>query len=299
MNYINHLLIFFNMYCIVALSLNLLVGYCGLFTLAHAAYFAVGAYSYAVITMTLGLGFIPTAILVMIIGAVLSLAISLPAWRFRGDFFVLVTLAMQALIFSLIYNWSDMNSPLGTLWNMTNGPLGIVGISKPVIFGYELDTIGSIYVLSAVMLLISAFIFWLLKRSPWGRLLKSMRDDELAARGLGKSARLAKVYAIAISCSFSALAGTIYSSYVTFIDPSSALLDQSILMLCMLIVGGSGSFLGPLVGTSVLLAIPEILRLVHLPDALSSNIRLLAYGLLLIIMVHLRPQGLAGEYKIE
>jgi branched-chain amino acid transport system permease protein len=126
-----------------------------------------------------------------------------------------------------------------------------------------------------------------------------MRDDELAARGLGKNVRLAKVHVLAIACAFAALAGTIYSSYVTYIDPSSATLDQSILLLCMLIVGGSGNFRGPLVGAAVLLVMPEVLRLLHLPDALAANLRLLVYGLLLIIMVHLRPQGLVGEYRLK
>jgi len=299
MNYLLHLLIYFCMYGIVALSLNLVVGYCGLFTLAHAAFFAVGGYTYALTTIKFGWGFIPASALAMLIGGILSLAVSLPAWRFRGDFFVLITLAVQTFLFSLIYNWTSTDSPPATLRNLTNGPIGLAGIKKPVIFGIRLDTIGSIAMLSTLLLLISGFIFWLLKSSPWGRLLKSMRDDELAARGLGKNVRLAKVYVLAISCAFTALAGTIYSSYVTFIDPSSALLNQSILLLCMLIVGGTGNFRGPLVGTVVLLAIPEILRLVHLPDAMAANLRLVIYGLLLIIMVHLRPQGLVGEYRLE
>lgn len=299
MNYMLHLLVYFNIFGIVALSLNLLVGYCGLFTLAHAAYFAVGGYTYALATMKLGCGFLPSATLAMFIGGVLSLAVSLPAWRFRGDLFVLVTLAMQALLFSLINNWSSTDSPPGTLHNLTNGPFGLSGISKPIVFGIAFNTVASMAVLSTLLLLVSGCVFWLLKTSPWGRLLISMRDDELAARGLGKSARLAKVYVLALSCAFAALAGTIYSSYVTYVDPSSASLDQSILMLCTLIVGGTGNLRGPLVGTGVLLAIPEILRLVNLPNASVEGLRLMVYGLLLIAMIHLRPQGIAGQYRVE
>lgn len=296
MKYLLHLLIYFNIYSILALSLNLVVGYCGLLTLAHAAYFAVGGYVYALSTLKFGWGFLPAAALAMLVGAGLSLAVSVPAWRFRGDFFVLVTLAVQTFLFSLLYNWSNTESLPGTWSNLTNGPLGLAGISRPVVFGFKLEGIGSFATLATLLLFATGAVFRLLKASPWGRLLKSMRDDELVARGLGKNVRLAKVYVLAIACASAALAGTLYASYVTYIDPSSASLDQSILMLCMLLVGGAGNFRGPLVGAAVLLAIPELLRLVHLPDALAGNVRLLAYGLLLVVMVHVRPQGLAGEY---
>lgn len=299
MNYVLHLLIFFNIYAILALSLNLVVGYCGLLTLAHAAYFAVGGYTYALVTMKLGCGFVPAAGLAMLVGGLLSLPVSLPAWRFRGDFFVLVTLAVQTFLFSLIYNWTSTGYSPGTWNNLTNGPFGLAGIQHPAIIGIQLDTISSICALSAVLLGLSALVIWLLKSSPWGRLLQSMRDDELAARGLGKDVRTTKVYVLAIACAFAALAGAIYASYVTYIDPSSASLDQSILMLCMLLVGGTGNFRGPLVGVAVMLAIPEALRIMHVPGPLAANARLLAYGMIMVFMVHFRPQGLAGEYRLK
>jgi branched-chain amino acid transport system permease protein len=299
MSYWLHLLIYFSMYAILALGLNLVVGYCGLFTMAHAAFFAVGGYTYALATMHFGCGYLPAALLAMFIAGVLSLTISLPAWRFRGDFFVLTSIAVQSLLFSIIHNWSSTDSPPGTLWNLTNGPLGLAGIARPAIFGINMDTISSISGLSLVLLLLSGFVFWRLGASPWGRLLKSMRDDELAARGLGKDVRLAKVHVLAITCAFAALSGTIYASYVTYIDPSIAALDQSILFLSILIVGGTGNFRGPLVGAAVMLAIPEFLRIIHLPEALTGNVQLLVYGLLLIVIMHFRPQGLAGEYKVK
>lgn len=299
MNYGLHLLIYFDIYAILALSLNLIVGNSGLFTMAQAAYFAVGGYTYAILTMNFGFGFIPAAASAMFVGGILSLAVSLPAWRFRGDFFVLITLAVQSLLFNVINNWSNTDFPPGTIRNLTNGPLGLAGIAGPTIWGTKLDTMRSLSVLSSVLLVICCLVFWLLQVSPWVRLLKSMRDDELAARGLGKNVRLLKIQVLTIGCAFAALSGAVYSSYVTFIDPSIATLDQSILLLSMLIVGGTGNFRGPLVGAAVLLALPEILRLVQLPDWMAGNVRLLVYGLLLIAMVHFRPQGLAGEYKLR
>ncbi|MCX6580755.1 MAG: branched-chain amino acid ABC transporter permease [Candidatus Aminicenantes bacterium] len=298
MNYLLHLLIYFCIYAISALSLDLVIGYCGLLTLAHASYFAIGGYSYAILSLH-GWGFLPALAAAVVIGAVLSLIVSLPAWRFRGDNFVLMSLAAQTLIFSLLYNWYQPQVDPGTLRNLTNGPFGLAGIPRPAIFGIRLDTIGSISVLAVILATICAFLIWRLQSSPWGRMLQCMRDDELALRGLGKNVRRAKLEAFAISCGLVAVAGVLYASYVSFIDASSASLDDSILMVCMLLVGGMANFRGPLVGAGVLLAMPEILRMVNLPDAMAANVRLLAYGLLLIIIVHYRPQGLAGKYRIE
>lgn len=299
MNYLLHLLIYFNIYAILALSLNLVVGYCGLLTLAHAGYFAIGAYTYALVTLKLGLGFFPAALVAVGVGAVLSLAVSLPSWRFKGDFFVMISLAVQTLIFSLLHNWFSPASEPGTWANLTNGPFGLAGIAKPAMGSIKFATIGSIAALSTVLAVLAGLIIWRFVASPWGRLLKAMRDDELAARGLGKNTRLAKVQAMGIACAFAALSGVIYSSYVSYIDPISASLDDSILMLCMVLVGGVGNFRGPLVGAFVLLAIPELLRFAHFPDAAAANIRLLAYGGLLVLMAHFRPKGLAGEYRLE
>src|SRR5690349_193773 len=125
MNYILHLIVYSSMYVVIALSLNIVVGFCGLLTLSHAAYFAIGAYVYAITTMTLGWGVLPTLLLCIAVNGVLSLAVSLPAWRFKGDFFVLISLAVQVVIFSLIYNWIDPEHEIGTIRNLTNGSIGI------------------------------------------------------------------------------------------------------------------------------------------------------------------------------
>jgi len=299
MNYLFHLLIYLNIYAIVAMSLNLISGYCGLLTLAHAGYFAVGGYAYALATVKLGWSFIPAVLLGIGMSSLLSLAVSIPAWRFRGNFFVMMSLAVQSLIFSLLHNWSSPGAELGTWRNLTNGPFGIAGISKPVLFGMKFQAIASIALISLAIALVCAGICWLLLSSPWGRLLKALRDDELAARGLGKNTRFIKVQVLAIACGMVAVAGALYAAYVGYIDPNAASLDESVLFLCMAIVGGVGNFRGPLVGAIVLLAIPEILRFVDIPDAMAANLRLMAYGVLLVVMMHVRPQGLAGDYRIE
>jgi len=299
MNYLIHLLIYLDIYVIVALSLNLVVGYCGMLTLAHAGYFALGGYVYALSALTLGWSFLPALVAAIMIAAVLSLAVSLPAWRLKGDFFVLGSLAVQALLFSLLYNWFDAQAPLGSWSNLTNGPFGITSIPKPDLFGHRVADASGFLILATLLTLICAGILWRLKTSPWGRVLIAMREDELAARGLGKNTRLLKVQALAISCGLVAVAGALYASYVGYLDPSSASLDESILVLSMVLVGGAGNFRGPMVGALVLIALPELLRFLHLPDAQAANLRLAVYGLLLVLMMHFRPQGISGEYRLR
>lgn len=299
MNYLLHISIYLSIYFILAMSLNIVVGYCGLLTMAHAGYFAIGSYAYALITLKLGLGIIPALILGVAIASVLSLAVSLPSWRLKGDFYILLTLVVQSLIYTLLHNWTKPGTEVGTWVNLTNGPFGISGIAQPAIASIKFGTISSIAALCGLVAGLCALFSWIILKSPWGRLLKSIRDDDLSARGLGKNPRKARLQAFAISCSMAAVAGALYASYVSYIDPNSASLDYSILILSMVIVGGVGNFRGPLIGAFLLIVMPEILRFINIPDAVAANIRQMAYGLLLVIIVHFRPQGLAGDYRIE
>ena len=289
MNYLCHLLIYLNIYIIIAMSLNLLMGYGGLLQLAQAAYYGIGAYATSLLMVKLGWSFIPSLATACLISGTLSLLVSIPAWRFKGDYFVMLSLSVQVAIYSLLYNWTDL----------TNGPFGISGISRPEILGYKFATIHSMLILSTVLMLLCGTVVFILLKSPWGRALKAMRDDELAARGLGKNTRMFKLQAFFVSCAMVAVAGGLYATYVSFIDPTSFTLDESILILSIVIVGGTGNFRGPVIGALTLIAIPEILRFVHIPDVFAANVRLLAYGLLLVIMAHVRPQGLAGEYRFK
>ncbi len=239
--------------------------------------------------VNLGLAFLPSLLASALISGILSLLISLPAWRFKGDYFVILSLSVQVALFSIMYNWTGLS----------NGPFGITGISNPVILGNRFVTLDNIFMLFSGLTIICGLIIFILLRSPWGRVLKAMRDDELAARGLGKNTRLLKLQAFFTASAFIAVAGGMYASYVSYIDPTSFTLDESILMLSMVIIGGTGNFKRPIVGAITLIAIPEILRFLQLPDPIAANVRLLSYGLLLIIMVHIRLQGLAGEYRFK
>jgi len=298
-SYLLHLLVYFEIFALVALSLNLVVGYCGLLSLAHAGYFAIGGYAYALFCLKTGLGFPVAALVGALLAAILSLAVSLPSWRLKGDFFVLVSLAVQALIFSLLHNWTSLDAPVGSWANLTNGPFGITAIPRPAVGSFRASTPLEMAGFATVVFAFLVAVLWRLGRSPWARLLVAMREDELAARGLGKNTRLVKVQAIALASSLAAIAGALYAGHVRFLDPSSASLNESILFLSMVLVGGAGNFRGPLVGALVLVSLPEVLRLLALPAAQAANLRLLIYGLLLVLFVHFRPQGIAGEYRVE
>ncbi|MEM7602257.1 MAG: branched-chain amino acid ABC transporter permease, partial [Verrucomicrobiota bacterium] len=200
---------------------------------------------------------------------------------------------------STIQNWAKAGTPHGTWENLTNGPFGISGIPPANVLGWVPDSPLSFAIFATSLAALCGFILWRLQSSPWGRLLLVTRDDELAARGLGKNTRLAKLQAVAISSSIVAVGGALYAAHVRYIDPSAASLDEGILMLSMVIVGGVGNFRGPVVGAAVLIALPEVLRFLQLPDSLAANFRLLIYGLLLVLIMHFRPAGLAGAHRVQ
>jgi branched-chain amino acid transport system permease protein len=288
-HYLLHLVVYFQIFILVALSLNILIGYGGLLQVAHAAYFGVGAYAAALVSRDLGLGFFSSLGVAAVSAGALSLAVALPAWRFRGDYFLLVSLAVQVALYSVMYNWIEL----------TGGSRGLIGIPAPAIGGSRIDTLGGYVALYAVIAGAICGGLAFLKLGPFGLALKAFRDDEVAARSLGIPVRRLKVQAFVIASGVVGVAGGMYAAYVNYVDPSSFSLDQSILMLSMVIVGGTGNVLGPIVGAGVLIALPEILRLFPLPDAFAANVQLLVYGLLLIGLMHWRPQGLAGTYTFE
>ena len=300
MSYLLHLLILFDVYLIVALSLNIIVGYVGLLTLAHASFFALGSYAYALTATLLGWDFITASLVAIAITVALSFVLSIASWRFRGDFFILFSLAIQVLIFSILKNWHDPTQPIGTWGNMTNGDFGIAGVPSPDILGYVFDDRVSIAILFTALAALGVVFSRLLLHSPWGRMLRALRDDELAARGLGKEVRLAKVQAIAIGCGMAGFAGAMFSSYTAYINPANADINEATLLLSMIIIGGVGnSVIGPFAGALLLIVIPEALRFLDLPITLAAELRLMIYGLLLILFMHWRPQGVAGSYRLE
>lgn len=278
-----------NIYIILSLSLNLLTGYTGLLSMAHAAFYGIGAYITTLLMMKLGFNFF-FALAIAIPGTMLfSLIIAYPSLRLKKDYFILTTIAFQIIVFTILY------SSVG----LTRGPYGIPGIPRPTLFGFKFDSMPSYFFLSSFFTLVIFILFNLLYNSPFGRVLKSIREDEIATKAMGKNIVNFKIWAFLIGCGTTAISGALYAGYVSYIDPTSFTLTESIFILSIILVGGSGNLKGPIIGTIFMVILPEIIRFLGLPDTIAPNVRQMIYGALLVILMRYRPQGFVGEYGFQ
>ena len=274
-----------SIYVLLGLSTNLLVGIAGIFTVSQAAVFGVGAYVTAWFLMHDVMGFIPAALIASAVCVVLNILVTLPALRVSGDYFVVTSFGIQLLATAVFINW---------VWG-TGGANGLPGVPPPDLFGYALETNGQLVLLCAGAMGLGCLAFWLIMRAPFGRLLRAIREDELAVAAAGKNVLRAKVSAAAMAGAFAGSAGGLYATFLSFIDPSSFDLDASILLLTMVVVGGARTLAGSVIGPFLLLALPQMLTLIDIPTTIAAAARQLLYGLLLIAFMLFRPQGLAGE----
>ena len=287
MEYILHILILIGIYTILSVSLNLLVGYTGILSIAHAAFYGVGAYVAALMALRLQTPFLLNLFLAVIAAGVFGAVVGVPSLRLRDDYFVIATFAFQIITFSVLNNLVDF----------TGGPLGLPGIPQPVILGYQITTHVQFLLL---VLVLAAFTFWISNRivkSPFGRLLKAIREDEVFVRAAGRNVSSAKVKVFVISASLASIAGVIYATYITYIDPTSFTIMESIFIISIVIIGGSANLRGSIVGAVVLVALPELLRFIGIPNSIAANIRQILYGGLLVVFMLWRPQGFLGEYS--
>lgn len=287
MNYFVHIGTVLCLYLILSWSLNLVVGVLGALSLAQAAFYGIGAYVVAILMVDLDLSFWLATPLAAGTAMLLSLAVSLPALRFRNDYFVLASLAFQVIVFTILNNW----------FSMTRGADGISGIPTVGVFGYDLDSPLGFLILVAMMTALAGVLIAWLMRSPWGLALTAIREDELAAASLGKSVLRLKIGAFAVAAAFAALAGALFASHASYISPESFDINESILILCMVLIGGAGTFYGPAAGALVLVMLPEMLRLAGLPNALVGSVTQILYGLTLLAIVYMHPKGLLGPVQ--
>ena len=286
MEYFLHILVFVGIYIILAASLDLLAGQTGLLSIAHAAFYGLGAYTSALLTVKAGAPFLLGVLGGMFVTALLSLLVSLPSLRLIDDYFVIATFAFQVILLSIFNNWNEL----------TGGPTGIPGIPQPEIFGVTITSHGGFLVAVGLCAAAAYGVVWQLSSGPFGRVLHAIREDEVFAKSLGKNTVLVKIVAFAVSSALAALAGSLYAHYISYIDPTSFTVMESILVISMVIIGGAGSLSGPLIGAVVLVMLPELLRFVGLPSSVAANLRQIIYGGLLVAMMLVRPQGLIGKY---
>ena len=286
--YITHLLILICIYSILAVSLNIALGYTGLFNLGHVAFFGIGAYTSALI-MKAGLPFILAFVAAGTLSSFFGFLLVYATKKLKGDYLALATLAFTYVTYSVFVNWKSV----------TRGPLGIAGIARPSFLGYTLRSNEAYLVFAALLTIMCVVIMWRIVKSPFGKLLEAVRDDELGLRVLGKNTSMLKYKAMGISAFFAGLAGSIFAHYISFIDPASFMLTELILILTILIAGGIASIHGSIVASVVIILIPEMLRFLALPASVLGPMRQILYALILLAILLYRPRGLFGRVDLH
>ena len=288
MNFIAHLGVLVAIYLVLAHSLNLPLGFGGLVSFCHAAFYGIGAYSYAIVVVEFGVHPLLAITFSSVFTACVAVVVGSISLRFRGDLFLFVTLGFQVMIFTIIYNWVDV----------TNGPYGIARIPRPEIFGVVVRTPLQYAALALGMTLVLLALLFVLSRAPFGRALRALREDEPAAEALGIHPNRLYLQAFVVSAAVAAVAGAFYATYVTYIDPTSFTIKESIYQVAILLLGGAGNHRGPSIGVLVMLLLPEGLRFLGMPEGIAHNAREIIYGLLLAVLMYVRPQGIAGDFRM-
>lgn len=272
-------------YAILSTSFNLLLGVTGLFALSHAAFYGLGAYAAALCDVSLGLPFAAGLLVAMLVAGGASLLIALPALRVSGDYLVIASLGFQFMVFAALNN----------LAGLTHGPAGIPGIGRPAVLGVRLDTPGRYLLLAAAVAAVCIAASAIVSRSPFGRVLRGIREDETATRGLGKNVTGAKIAVFAFASALAGAAGCVFAHQAGFISPDMFMIDESIYVLAMVLVGGAGSTPGAVLGAVILVGLPEALRFIDLPVAVAGPSRQMLYAAVLLLFLLFRPRGLLPE----
>jgi len=282
-----HLCVMIFIYMIFAMSLNLEVGYTGLFNFGHVAFFGIGAYTSALLTLQ-RVPFELSLLIALAMAGLWGFFISIPSLKLRGDYFGIVTLGFGEIIRMVFQN---------EVW-LTKGPMGLPGIPKPVLFTYQFGTLPQYLLLTFGFAAITFLILRIILRSPFGRVLKAIREDEVAAETLGKNVFFFRIKSFVIGSLFAGLAGTLWGHYTTFISPGDFTLLETILVLLIVVLGGKGTQWGPVLGAFVLIFFQESLRFLRLPAEWTrylAPLQQMIFGGLLIVLMIFRPEGLLKE----
>lgn len=286
MSYVFHIIIFFCIYSMLALSMNMIVGLTGMFNLGHIAFFGIGAYCSALLAFQ-GFPFPVCLLAGALLAGVIGYLIGLPTLKLKGDYLAIATLGLGESIKAVFNNWMGL----------TRGPMGLPGIPKPTIFSLQIKTTEAYLIFVLLFFALTFLIMEKLFRSPYGRVLKGIREDEFAAQALGKDVFRFKLHTLFLGCFFAGMAGSLYAHYISFIDPSSFTIQQTIFILIMVVLGGMGNNLGAVLGAVVIILIPELLRLLNLPGHVTGPLKQMIFSTLLILLMLFRPRGILGREK--
>ena len=284
-------------YIMLGLGLNIVVGLAGLLDLGYVGFYAVGAYTYALLAMYFGVGFWTGLAAAGVVTAFFGFVLGFPVLRLRGDYLAIVTLGFGEIIRILLNNWTDL----------TGGPRGIGSIPKPTLFGLEFSRrapegsqtfheffgiafnaghrVIFLYLLALVLVLITLFVINRLMRMPIGRAWEAIREDEIASRALGLSPTAIKLSAFTIGAIFAGFAGSFFAARQGFISPESFTFIESAIILAIVVLGGMGSQVGVILAAIAMTVLPELARE-------FNEYRMLLFGLMMVLMMIWRPQGL-------
>jgi branched-chain amino acid transport system permease protein len=285
MELVLHISVMVCIYVILATSFNLLIGFAGLFAFGHAVFYALGAYATAITAIQFHLPFpIPLIISVIITGLV-GLAVALPSMRVSGIYLVITTLALQVITIDVLINWTSL----------TGGPTGISNVPPIHLFGATLSGAAAFLPLAIVTALLCFLIARHIGNSPFGRALRAMRENESAAASVGKNILYMKVSIFGISAALASVAGSLFAYYLSYVGADSFQVSETVLILSMVVVGGTGNLFGSVLGAAILVLLPDLLAFVDLPSGVAGQLRLLIYGCMLVLFLVFRPEGLLRE----
>lgn len=275
MDYILHLGILICIYTILAQSLSLVAGYSGQMSLAHAGFYGIGAYTTALLSVNYGFPVLLTILIALLISGIVAYIVSKVAIKTIDDYYIIITLGIQVVIFSILNNWQGL----------TRGPLGIPSIPSFEIFGFSFDSKLSFLLLSVFFTALLWFVLKNITNSPFGRMLRALSEDEIYTKSLGKNVGQAKVASFVISGMLASIAGVLYAHYISYIDPTSFTIDESIFILSIVIIGGMRNLKGIFFASAFLVLLPEALRFVGMPSSIAANMRQIFYGIALIMVI--------------
>ena len=265
------------LYSILCMGLNLILGYAGLLSLGHAAFYGLGGYATAILITRYGFSFLPAMIISGIVALLFGILLGVPTRKVRGDYFCLLTIAFGEIFRLVAQAWIGF----------TNGAMGIVGIPIPNILGWSIRTEVDFYYLGLILLAFTYFTLSLLVNSRFGRAFIAIREDELAASVMGINTAVYKIVVFGIGCFYAGLAGSYLAVYQTTVTPSNFRLEESCLMIIMVIVGGMGSLLAPIAGVVIMTLATEYFREI-------AAYRMMIIGAIMVAVLLFRPQGIFG-----
>lgn len=263
-------------YAMVGVGLNVLLGLTGQVSLGHVGFYAIGAYAVAILTVDAGFGFWPALLAALVLTGVIGVLLAIPALRVTGPYLAMITIAFAFIVEHGAVEWRGL----------TGGANGMMNIPPIGIFGYQFSELQTIYLVIA-MTALTLFLYWRFADSAWGLAMRAVRDSEIAGQSLGLNPVMIRTAAFGLSAMAAGLAGGLFAPITAFVSPSSFSFFQSILFLLVVIIGGSGTVFGPLVGAVIVVLLPEFLS-----D--FAEYRLLFFGGLLLVVMWLAPAGIIG-----